>query len=232
MSDRFIRSEALIGKDALARLKNSRVSVFGLGGVGSYSAEALARSGVGTLYIYDNDAVSVSNINRQLIALGSTVGRPKTEVEAERLKGINPDIRIIENPIFVTRDTELPFSEFDFIIDAVDNVTAKLHIIEGALKNNVPVISVMGTGNKLDPAKLQISDIYKTHDCPLARVMRRELKKRGIEKLSVVWSSEPPITVGAEDESGRVSPASMVFVPAAAGMLAASYAIRKLTERE
>ncbi len=233
MKEEYLRTAALIGEEGLSRLKNSAVAVFGLGGVGSYAAEALVRSGIGTVYIYDSDKVEKSNINRQLIALSSTVGMDKTKVEALRLKDINPDCNIIEKREFVTPESHIPFESFDFIIDAVDNVTAKLFLAAEAEKRNVPIISVMGTGNKLDPTCLKITDIYKTSVCPLARVMRYELKKRGVKKLTVVWSDEPPIKpadCGEYRDTGRIPPASMSMVPGCAGLYAASYVIRKIIE--
>ena len=232
MKEEYLRTAALIGEEGLSRLKNSAVAVFGLGGVGSSAAEALVRSGIGTVYIYDSDKVAKSNINRQLIALSSTVGMDKTKAEALRLKDINPDCNIIEKREFVTPESSIPFESFDFIIDAVDNVTAKLFLAVEAEKRGVPIISVMGTGNKLDPARLKITDIYKTSVCPLARVMRYELKKRGVKKLTVVWSDENPIKpadCGEYRDTGRITPASMATVPGCAGLYAASYAIRKLT---
>ena len=232
MKEEYLRTAALIGEENLNKLKNSTVAVFGLGGVGSYAAEALVRSGIGTVYIYDSDKVAKSNINRQLIALSSTVGMDKTKAEALRLKDINPDCNIIEKREFVTPESSIPFESFDFIIDAVDNVTAKLFLAVEAEKRGVPIISVMGTGNKLDPARLKITDIYKTSVCPLARVMRYELKKRGVKKLTVVWSDENPIKPADCDEyrdTGRIPPASMATVPGCAGLYAASYVIRKLT---
>ena len=232
MKEEYLRTAALIGEENLNKLKNSTVAVFGLGGVGSYAAEALVRSGIGTVYIYDSDKVAKSNINRQLIALSSTVGMDKTKAEALRLKDINPDCNIIEKREFVTPESSIPFESFDFIIDAVDNVTAKLFLAVEAEKRGVPIISVMGTGNKLDPARLKITDIYKTSVCPLARVMRYELKKRGVKKLTVVWSDENPIKpadCGEYRDTGRITPASMATVPGCAGLYAASYAIRKLT---
>lgn len=231
MREQDLRTGALVGEDGLKRLNGATVAVFGIGGVGSYAAEALARSGVGRLYVYDNDTVSVSNLNRQLVATHPTVGRLKTEVAAERYRDINPEIEVVEMPVFVTDKTDIPFDKFDFIIDAVDNVTAKLFLIEGAQKCGVPIISIMGTGNKLDPTQLQISDIYSTHECPLARVMRTELKKRGIKRLDVVWSPERPIKPQETQEkraTGRATPGSMVFVPACAGLIAASYVTKKL----
>lgn len=233
MKEEYLRTAALIGEDGLDKLKNSAAAVFGLGGVGSYAAEALVRSGIGTVYIYDSDKVAKSNINRQLIALSSTVGMYKTEAEAARLNDINPDCNIIEKREFVTPQCDIPFDSFDFIIDAVDNVTAKLFLAVEAEKRKIPIVSVMGTGNKLDPTRLKITDIYKTSVCPLARVMRYELKKRGVKKLAVVWSDETPIKpadCGEYRDTGRIPPASMAMVPACAGLYAASYAIRKIIE--
>ena len=233
MKEEYLRTAALIGEENLNKLNNSTVAVVGLGGVGSYAAEALVRSGIGTVYIYDSDKVAKSNINRQLIALSSTVGMYKTEAEALRLKDINPHCNIIEKREFVTPQCDIPFDSFDFIIDAVDNVTAKLFLAAEAEKRGVPIISVMGTGNKLDPAKLKITDIYKTSVCPLARVMRYELKKRGVKNLTVVWSDETPIKpadCGEYRDTGRIPPASMSMVPGSAGLYASSYVIRKIIE--
>ena len=233
MKEEYLRTAALIGEENLNKLNNSTVAVVGLGGVGSYAAEALVRSGLGTVYIYDSDKVAKSNINRQLIAISSTVGMYKTEAEALRLKDINPHCNIIEKTEFVTPESNIPFENFDFIIDAVDNVTAKLFLAAEAEKRGVPIISVMGTGNKLDPAKLKITDIYKTSVCPLARVMRYELKKRGVKNLTVVWSDETPIKpadCGEYRDTGRIPPASMSMVPGSAGLYASSYVIRKIIE--
>lgn len=234
MKEEYLRTAALIGEEGLERLKNATVAVFGIGGVGSYAAEALVRSGVGTIYIYDNDRVAKSNINRQLIALSSTVGVFKTEAEAKRLRDINPDCTVIEKREFVTPESDIPFDSFDFIIDAVDNVTAKLFLATEAERKGVPIISVMGTGNKLDPTRLKITDIYKTSVCPLARVMRYELKKRGVKHLTVVWSDETPIKpadCGEYRNTGRIPPASMAMVPGAAGLYAAAYAVKALINR-
>ena len=233
MKEEYLRTAALIGEEGLKRLRNSTVAVFGLGGVGSYAAEALVRSGVGTVYIYDSDRVSKSNINRQLIALSSTVGMYKTEAAAARLSDINPDCNIIEKREFVTPESDIPFGDFDFIVDAVDNVTAKLFLAVGAERKGVPIISVMGTGNKLDPTRLKITDIYKTNVCPLARVMRYELKKRGVKRLAAVWSDESPAKpadCGEYRDTGRIPPASMATVPGCAGLYAASYVVRKILE--
>ncbi len=230
MNDFYTRTAGLIGQENIGRLNGVTVAVFGIGGVGSYAAESLARSGIGHLYLCDSDCVEQSNINRQLIATLDTVGVPKVEAAAKRFKTINPDIKITEDYRLILADTPLPFEDFDFIIDAVDNVTAKLYLISEAKKRNIPIISIMGTGNKLYPERLRIDDIYKTSVCPLCRVMRRELKARDIKSLDVVWSDEEPISCGCEERknSGRPAPASMVFVPGCAGIMAASYAIRKL----
>lgn len=234
MKEEYLRTAALIGEEGLERLKNSTVAVFGIGGVGSYAAEALVRSGVGRIYIYDNDRVARSNINRQLIALSSTVGVFKTEASAARLRDINPDCTVIEKREFVTRESDIPFDSFDFIIDAVDNVTAKLFLAVEAERKGVPIISVMGTGNKLDPTRLRITDIYKTSVCPLARVMRYELKKRGVKHLTVVWSDETPLKpadCGEYRDTGRIPPASMAMVPGAAGLTAAAFAVKALINK-
>lgn len=228
------RTVGLIGQAGLERLQRSTVAVFGIGGVGSFTVEALARSGVGTLHLYDHDTVSPSNCNRQLIALPKTVGQYKTELAAARCKDINADITVFEHREFVTQKTEIPFDSFDFIVDAVDNVTAKLYLIENAVSRKIPIISVMGTGNKTDPTKLAVGDIYETENCPLARVMRTQLRKRGISKLSVVWSSELPRTAAETEErrqTGRPIPASMCFVPACAGITAASFAVKTLLNK-
>ncbi len=233
MSERFLRTKSLIGEENLEKLKKSSVAVFGLGGVGSFAAEALARSGVGTLYIYDNDTVNESNTNRQLIALPSTVGQKKTQLVKTRCEEINPDIKIFDFCEFVTPQSQIPFEKFDFIIDAIDNVTAKLFLAKSAQEKNIPIVSVMGTGNKLFPERLKISDIYKTHECPLCKVMRYELKKSGVKSLMTVWSDETPIKPEntGETKGSHPAPASMVFVPASAGLLASSYAVRKIIEK-
>ena len=227
----FSRTEALIGKEGLEKLKNARVAVFGIGGVGGYVVEALARSGVGELTLVDSDRVSESNINRQIIALHSTVGEYKTEVMAKRIKDINPDIRVVVKNVFYLPETaeEFDFSCYDYVVDAVDTVTAKLSIIERAKEANIPVISSMGTGNKLDASAFKVADIYKTNVCPLAKVMRRELKKRGIDKLKVVYSEEEAKSKGIEGEkNGKPAPASISFVPPVAGLILAGEVIKDL----
>lgn len=228
--DRFSRSEMLIGKDAAVKLKNAKVIVFGVGGVGSFVCEALARSGIENLTIVDNDVVSVSNINRQLIALSSTVGRAKVDVMSERIKDINPDAKVFALNRFYTKEKEIDISEYDYIIDAIDTVTSKLTLIEEANKFSIPIISCMGTGNKLDPTKFEISDIYKTSVCPLARVMRRELKIRGIKSLKVLYSKEEPLKPQntALPEGKRQVPGSVAYVPSVAGMIIAGEVIKDL----
>ncbi|MPM43454.1 hypothetical protein SDC9_90128 [bioreactor metagenome] len=212
------RTEKLIGPAAVKRLAASSVLVFGLGGVGSYAVEALARAGIGRLGLCDFDRIDDTNRNRQLYALTSTVGQLKVEVAKERLLDINPDIKLDLYPLFYGPDTGIPIDEYDFVVDAVDNVTAKLLLAQRAPR----IISSMGTGNKLDPEKLKIADIYETSVCPLARVMRRELRAREITHLTVVYSTETPVATFAD------APGSMSFVPPAAGMLMASYVIRQL----
>ena len=234
MKQEFIRTAALYGEENMQRLSCARIALFGVGGVGSYALEALVRSGIGNIDIFDNDTVSVSNINRQIIALQNTVGQPKTEVAASRARQINPDVNIRCFNMFFLRENAdtVDFSAYDYVIDAVDTVAAKIEIIERATKHGVPVISVMGTGNKVNPTLLRVDDIYKTSICPLARVMRTELKKHGIKELKTVWSPEKPLTpnsLAEKRENGRVAPASTAFVPAAAGLIAAAEVVNHLT---
>lgn len=233
----FQRTELLLGKDAMERLKMARVAVFGVGGVGGYVAEALARSGVGAMDLIDHDTVSLTNINRQIIALHSTIGRYKTDVMRERILDINPDCSVQVHKCFYLPETEYPpgadkefdFREYDYVADCVDTVTAKLGIAERAASCGVPVISCMGAGNKLDPARFEVADIYQTSVCPLAKVMRRELKKRGIKELKVVYSKEDPVRpVSGEESAGRAVPGSTAFVPSVAGLVLASEIIRNL----
>ena len=234
MDERFEREEMLIGKEALMKLFASRVCLFGVGGVGSYTAEALARAGVGAIDIVDNDTVSVTNINRQLCALTSTVGRPKVDVVAERLLDINPELKIRKFCDFVLPENidKYDFSEYDYVIDAVDTVSAKLAIITASKAAGVPVISCMGTGNKLDPSALVITDIQKTDTCPLARVMRRELKAREIKHLKVIYSTEAPRKASVVSERGKPIPASISFVPSVAGLMAAGEVVREIISVE
>lgn len=233
MDERFERERILIGDAALKRLSSARVALFGVGGVGSSAAEGLIRGGVGALDLIDSDTVSITNINRQLCALTSTVGKLKVEVVAGRMRDINPEAKIETYPIFFLPDTDFDFSCYDYIVDAVDTVSAKIEIAQRAIRAGVPVISCMGTGNKLDPTSLTVSDISKTSVCPLARVMRRELRARGINHLKVVWSTEEPKKVVAEtSESGsRHAPASISFVPSVAGFIAAGEVIKDIISR-
>lgn len=224
----------LIGKDALATLKKSRVAVFGAGGVGGYVIEALARSGVGAIDIIDNDTVSESNINRQIIALRSTIGLLKTEVVKKRVEDINPECKVTVYETFVLPENidTFDFGKYDYVVDAIDTVSGKLAIIEKAYNEGVPVISSMGTGNKLDPTKFSVTDISKTSVCPLARVMRYELKKRGIKKLKVLFSTEEPIKPNTEkDERGKVPPGSISFVPSVAGLIIGGEVIKDLIKK-
>lgn len=227
MEARFERTAMLVGDDAVETLKRSSVAVFGIGGVGSYVVEALARAGVGKLLLVDNDTVSESNINRQLVALHSTVGRLKVDVAAERVRDINPDCKAQAKALFYLPETadEIDLSVFDYVVDAVDNVTAKIELIKRCHDRNVPIISSMGTGNKLDPTRFEVADIQKTSVCPLARVMRRELKNRGIRKCKVVYSKEEPVLPAG---GGPRVPASISFVPSAAGLVIAGEVIKDL----
>ena len=229
MDERFIREEMLIGKEAMQKLSGARVALFGVGGVGSAASEGLARGGIGAIDLIDNDTVSITNINRQLCALDSTVGMPKVEAVAARLEDINPMLKIVKHQLFFLPDTELDFSAYDYIVDAIDTVSAKVEIAKRAAKAGVPVISCMGTGNKLDPTKLTITDLAKTSVCPLARVMRRELKAHGIIHLKVVYSTEEPRKVFVEDDHGKHPPASISFVPTTAGFIAAGEVIKDLS---
>lgn len=237
--DLFSRTEKLIGKEAVERLSQCHVALFGLGGVGSYAAEALVRGGIGVLTVVDHDTVAQSNINRQLYALNSTLGKYKTEVAADRLQDINPELDLHTHCCFFSKETkpEFNFSSFHYVIDAIDTVTSKLLLAETCMEYQTPLISCMGTGNKLNPERLRIGDIAETTVCPLARVMRRELKKRGIFHLPVVFSDEAPMandtsdTDEAQTQGRRSVPGSISFVPPVAGMLLASAVIRSLTDR-
>lgn len=225
MKEQFERTSLLIGEEAINKLNNSKVLIFGVGGVGGYVAEALARTGVGSITIVDKDTVSESNINRQIIALHSTVGRDKVDVLKERMLDINPNLEVDARKCFFLPENahEFDFSKYDYIVDAVDTVTAKLQIIVQAKEAGVPVISAMGAGNKVHPEMFEIADIYKTEMCPLAKVMRRELKNRGIKKLKVVYSKEKPVYKGDV-------PGSIAFSPSVAGLLMASEVVRDLCE--
>ncbi len=231
----FSRTELILGSDAMERLSAARVAVFGIGGVGGYTAEALARSGIGALDLIDNDTVSESNINRQIIALHSTVGRYKTEAAAERLLDINPNLKLTLHSIFFTPEiaAEFDFSQYNYIVDAIDTVTSKIELIMRAQSVGVPIISAMGAGNKLDPTAFEVSDIYSTSVCPLARVMRYELKKRGVGALKVVYSREKPIAPANNSENapaGKTVPGSTAFVPPVVGLIIAGEVVKDIIQ--
>ena len=244
MSDQFIRTRLLVGDEPLERLQNAKVAVFGVGGVGGYAVEALARSGVGTLHLYDDDTVSESNLNRQIAALHSTIGQPKAEVMAHRVKDINPDCQVEAVRMFYLPQNadQVDLSQYDYVVDCIDTVTAKLELVTRCNALQINIISAMGTGNKFDPSALVVTDISKTQGCPLARTMRKELRKRGVHHLKVVYSTElptsplrpadfePPETSDTRPGSTarRDTPGSMPFVPAAAGLLLASTVAREL----
>ena len=238
MINEFSRTELLLGADGMEKLKRARVAVFGIGGVGGYAIEALARAGIGALDLIDNDVISLTNINRQIIALHSTVGLPKTDVMAARVNDINPECEVRTYQTFYGPDTAEQFdlAQYDYIIDAIDTVTGKLALAVNAQKANTPIISSMGTGNKLDPTAFTVTDIYKTSFCPLARIMRKELRKRGIERLKVVYSQEEALTpegVTEELPQGRRSiPGSVSFVPSAAGLILAGEVIKDIVKRD
>ena len=232
MEDMYTRTEMLIG-DKVNALKNARVLVCGVGGVGGYVVEALARAGVGTIAVLDNDVFSVSNLNRQILSTRETVGKRKTQVAVERIKSINPECKTIEYDLFLNADTQerVPLADFDYIVDAIDTVSAKLELITSAKSLGVDIISCMGTGNKLG-TNFEVADVYKTSVCPLAKVMRRELKKRGVKRLKVVYSKEEPIIPeNTPCEKGRHIPGSISFAPAIAGMVLASEVIKDIINR-
>ena len=233
MDKRFSRAKIIYG-EGLEALASKRVAVFGIGGVGSFAAEALARSGVGAIDIIDSDTVDITNINRQLYALSSTIGRYKVEVARERIVDISPECKVTAHRLFYGGETAdlLPLGEYDYIIDAIDSVTSKLLLIERAQAAGVPIICSMGTGNKTDPTRLELADIYSTSVCPLARVMRHELKKRGIKRLTVLYSREEPVKPKKAEEAPqngrRAVPGSTAFVPPAAGLIIAGRVINEL----
>ena len=250
MLTQFARTELLLGKEAMEKLKNSKVAVFGIGGVGGYVCEALVRSGIGAFDLIDDDKVCLTNLNRQIIATRKTVGKYKTEVMKERILDINPDAKVeIHNCFFLPENAdEFPFSEYDYVVDAVDTVTAKIALVMKAQECHVPIISSMGAGNKLDGSQFKVADIYKTKVCPLAKVMRRELKKRGVKKLKVVYSTEaslkpletmetscrtgcvcPPGTVHKCTDR-RAIPGSISFVPSVAGLIIGGEVIKDLIQ--
>ena len=237
--DQYSRTALLLGAEAMEKLKNATVAVFGLGGVGGYVAEALARSGIGALELVDHDTISLTNLNRQLFALHSTLGMPKAEAAKQRIRDIDPNIRVTARQEFYGPDTakDFYFSQYDYVVDAIDTVTGKLALVTAAQLANVPIISSMGTGNKLDPTRFQIADITKTSVCPLARIMRKECAKRGIRHLKVLFSTEDPlpsdpsaITDEELPEGRRALPGSVAFVPSVAGLIIAGEVIRDLTK--
>ncbi len=236
MDERFSRTSLLIGEDGIEKLNNSKVIIFGIGGVGGYVAEALARSGVSAFCLVDSDTVSVSNINRQIIATTDTIGKYKTEVMRDRILSINPNAKVdVRNCFYLPENShEFNFTEFDYVIDCVDTVTAKISIIMKAKELGVSVISAMGAGNKMDPTKFEVSDIYKTSVCPLAKVMRHELKKRGTKDLKVVYSKEEPIKPiindSTEIKGNGYVPGSIAFSPSVMGLIMASEIIKDLTD--
>ncbi|MDY4588507.1 MAG: tRNA threonylcarbamoyladenosine dehydratase [Oscillospiraceae bacterium] len=249
MPDQFSRTELIFGKEAMQKLAASRVAIFGIGGVGGFTAEALARSGVGTLDLIDDDRVCLTNINRQIFATRKTVGKLKIDVAKERLLDINPDMTVNTYQTFYMPETadHFDFTQYDYVVDAIDTVTGKIELVMNADRCKTPIISSMGAGNKLDPTKFQVADIYSTSVCPLARVMRYELKKRGIRKLKVVYSTEKPITPAEDMETGckqhcicppgtahkctqrNQIPGSTAFVPSVVGLIIAGEVIKDIT---
>ncbi len=227
MEERFERTERLLGSENMKKLAGARVAVFGLGGVGSYAAEALARCGVGALDLIDNDIVEPSNLNRQNIATVSTLGKPKVEAARDRVRDVNPDCRVNIHKVFYLPETagRFDFGEYDYVVDAIDTVTGKLMLAEQAWVSGTPMISSMGTGNKLDPTAFRVADIYETKVCPLAKVMRKELRRRGIESLKVVYSEEVPLCPGRDRGE---PPGSVSFVPPVAGLIIAGEVVKDI----
>ncbi|MFA9424354.1 MAG: ThiF family adenylyltransferase [Sedimentibacter sp.] len=252
MLNEFSRTQLLLGEESMEKLKNSTVAIFGIGGVGSYVVEALVRCGIGSFALFDNDEVCLTNINRQLIATRKSIGRKKVEVMAERILDINPEVKVVTYDCFYMPDNadKYDLSIYDYVVDAIDTVTAKIELIMRANTANVPIMSSMGAGNKLDPTKFEVSDIYKTSMDPLAKVMRHELKKRGIKKLKVVYSKEIPITplyneettcnsdsvflsgIVSESKSRRATPGSVSFVPSVAGLIIAGEVVKDIIEKQ
>lgn len=240
MLNQFSRTELLLGKEGMDRLLRARVAVFGIGGVGGHCVEALVRSGIREIDLVDNDVVSLTNLNRQLVALHTTIGKPKVEVMKERILAINPEAKVHLHQCFFLPENadEFPFDQYDYVVDAVDTVTAKIELILRSQAAGVPVISSMGAGNKMDPTAFEVADIYKTSVCPLAKVMRRELKKRGVKKLKVVYSKEEAIQPAYKEKmceqetkgtAGRLAPGSIAFVPSVAGMILAGEVVKDLS---
>lgn len=234
MEQAFSRMELLLGRDALLQLCNARIAIFGLGGVGGYVAEGLARSGVGGFDLFDNDTIAPSNLNRQIIATTKTIGRAKVDVMKERILDINPQAQVTPYQTFYLPENahEYDFTAYDYVVDAIDTVTAKIELVLRAKAAGVPIISSMGTGNKLDPTRFEVTDLAETSVCPLARVMRRELKARGVTHLKVVYSKEPPIRPAAPLEGSKPVPGSVAFVPPVAGLTIAAQVVKDLLERK
>ncbi|QQY78750.1 tRNA A37 threonylcarbamoyladenosine dehydratase [Keratinibaculum paraultunense] len=231
MKDYFLRTELLLGKKAMKKLANSKVAVFGIGGVGSYTSEALVRSGLGNIVLVDYDIIDVSNINRQIHATSKTVGQLKVNVMKDRLLEINPDLNIVVYDECYSEENaeELLSPSYNYVVDAIDMVSSKINLIEKCKALKIPIISCMGAGNKLDPTMFQVGDIYETFNCPLAKVMRKELKKRGIQDLKVVWSKENPIKINLRKSDNRKTiPGSVSFVPSVAGLIIASEVVKDL----
>ncbi len=230
--EQFSRTELLIGKENVKKLNKSKVAIFGIGGVGSYVVEGLARAGVGKFVLIDKDKVDITNLNRQIIATHKTVGKAKVEVSKERILEINPDAEVkIHEEFFMPESEGILDETVDYIVDAVDTVTAKIELVMRANKLNIPIISSMGTGNKLDPTRFEVTDIYKTEVCPLAKVMRKELKLRGIKKLKVVYSKEEPVKVIPKEEGKKQPPTSISFVPSVAGLIIAGEVVKDLISK-
>lgn len=232
MLEQFSRTELLIGKDGIEKLKNSKVAIFGIGGVGSFVVEALARAGIGNFILVDNDEVALSNLNRQIIATTKTIGKPKVEVAKQRILEINPEAVVETYQEFFMPETKGILDEsVSYIVDAIDTVTAKIELVLRADKLNVPIISSMGTGNKLDPTRFEVTDIYKTSVCPLAKVMRKELKQKAIKKLKVVYSKEEPIKLEKNDTKQKQVPGSISFVPSVAGLIIAGEVVKDIINK-
>lgn len=232
--NQFSRTELLIGKDGVEKLANSKVAIFGIGGVGSFVVEALARAGIGNFVLVDNDEVDITNLNRQIIATHKTIGKPKVEIARERILDINPNANVeVYQEFFMPESEGILDNSIDYIVDAVDTVTAKIELAVRAEKMNIPIISSMGTGNKLDPTRFEVTDIYKTSVCPLAKVMRKELKQRGIKKLKVVFSKEEPIKPLNSNEitNKKQVPGSVSFVPSVAGLIVAGEVIKDIIKK-
>lgn len=234
MENQFTRTEMLVGSDGIEKLRSARVAVFGVGGVGGYTVEALARSGIGTLDLIDNDTVNVTNINRQIIATHSSIGRSKVEVAKERIIDINPQAKVnTYNMFYLPENADtFNFADYDYIVDAIDTVSGKIALVMQAKEANAPIISSMGAGNKLDPTAFRVADIYKTSVCPLAKVMRHELRKRGVKKLKVVYSEELPVKTGIVGDNGKPTPGSIAFIPSVVGLIIAGEVIKDIVSKE